>query len=121
MDRLHLPFSDDRFGSGEDYARIYFDRYSEPVSFLGAAGSATTVALEKAIHCACNSPLDVGRNLRTLKFSSFYGDVEFDKLGRNVAKAHYAVQMKLVDGELRDIPLWPLEVAEGRRPHWPLS
>ena len=112
-------YSEDRFGSGEDYNRIYFDRYSEAPSLYAAAGSAVGIVLERAIHCGCSSPKDLVEYLRALQFSSFYGDVTFGKSGRNTAKSSYGIQLRLENGALREIPLWPRNISEGQRPRWP--
>lgn len=112
-------YAEDRFGSADDYARIYFDQYSEPASFYAAAGSAVGVVLERAIHGGCTTPKDVAAYLRTLNFASFFGRVKFEHSGRNVAKDVYAIQLVEQDGRMREIPLWPPAVSNGRRPRWP--
>lgn len=115
-----VEFAEDRFGSGTDFARGYFDEYSEVASWLAAAGSGVGVVFEKAASCGCEDPENLADNLRKLRLDSFYAPIHFDAQGRNVANRPSAVQLDRNGSNWKDTPIWPLSLAGARRPRWPL-
>lgn len=112
-----FSFAEDRFGSSEDLARTYFERYSEPASDYAAAASAAVSAIELAVQVSGGSE-DLHKHVRALDYKSIYGPVKFGSDGRNKAKTHGAVQLAMVDDELIDIHIWPRD-GNTTRPTWP--
>lgn len=113
-------FAEDRFGSSEDYARGYFESYSEPASFYAALASAAGICLEQAVHCGCkDTRTDLIDRLRSLAFTSFVGPIRFNANGCNDAHTHFGVQLITQSGVTGDVLLWPLSFAGVRRGLWP--
>ena len=107
----------DRFGSSEDYARIYFERFSEGASYFAASASACGLVFEQAINeCDKGELID---NIQSLDFDSFYGRISFDDQGKNVGKKRMAIQLSFHDGELIENVVWPREFSNSHLV-WPI-
>lgn len=113
-----VDFAEDRFGSGEDFARGYFDEFSEAASGLSAAGSGVGVIIEKALTEAC-ALADLPVTLAALNIDTFYAAVEFDENGRNFKHPPAAVQIGSSASDTTIDIVWPLYLAGAKRPRWP--
>lgn len=112
-------YAEDRFGAGVDYARLYFEEFSEPASMFAAAASAAGIVIEGALNAGAKDGASIIDEARGRAFDSFFGPIHFRSDGRNSAKPAYAVQL-IVDANARltEVPVWPRVISSGR-PRWP--
>jgi ABC-type branched-subunit amino acid transport system substrate-binding protein/DNA-binding beta-propeller fold protein YncE len=110
----------DRFGTAQDFSRNYFAEFSEKPSYLAAGSAACGVVCEEAIRKAGSSnPQRLRDALSAINLTTFYGQIDFDERGLNTAKPIITVQLRQHGDEIREIPVWPPEVAGTNRPVWP--
>lgn len=111
-------FAEDRVGASADFARSYFQRYSEQPSSFAAAGAATLGAIERAAALA-TAPARLARTLRSLDYESFYGKVQINGQGRNEGRRLGAVQLSVsYSGKILEREIWPSGPTV-ERPKWP--
>jgi branched-chain amino acid transport system substrate-binding protein len=113
-------FARDRFTGPSDFARNYFEEFSERASSLAAAAAACGIVVEHALHEVQTAKPDrVQMAIRGLDFESFFGHIKFDKYGRNMTGASLAIQFRRVAGVIEEIPLWPPSTANRNTLCWP--
>ncbi len=87
------------FGTPEEYAKRYEERWNEPPTYQAAESTATALALQIAIEMAGSLDSDAVRQaLLEMDVMTFYGPIKFDETGKNVAKAMGAIQIQ--DGNI---------------------
>jgi ABC-type branched-subunit amino acid transport system substrate-binding protein len=112
-------FAHDRFTSASDFARNYFDEFSERASSLAAGAAACGVLFEKALQEAKTSdPTQVQGALKNLHTEVFFGGVRFDA-GQNTASRLISLQFREMGHELQEVLLWPQDVSLHNTPRWP--
>lgn len=103
-----LGFEGDAFGSAEDFAERYEAAYGVTPSYLAASAAAAARVLQLGIEAASSTnPAAVTIALRALRTEIFYGPVDFDETGQNIAKPMVTTQIQ--DGEI--VVIAPAEVA----------
>lgn len=113
-----IDFAEDRFGSGADFSRGYFNEFSEMASGLAAAGCGVGVVLETALMEGC-SLNQLPAALSGLSLDSFYTSVAFDANGRNRLHSPIAVQMMNKAHAITAEVIWPIGLTDRQRPVWP--
>lgn len=110
-----LSFEDPWFGSAADYAERYEAAYGVAPSYQAASASAGALVLHVAIEAAGSIETDaVSAALRDLEIETFYGPVDFDDTGRNIAKPMVTTQIQ--DGVIVVIAPADVAVAEVQAP-----
>jgi len=111
-----LPWSDDTFGTADEYAQAFEEAYGYAPTHDNAWASGAVVSLVQAVEAAGSLDQTAVRDaLRALDLETVFGPVNFDdETGRNVG-LEYPVQIQ--DGE--PIIVWP-EDAAGAEPIYPL-
>ena len=110
-----LTYEDDLFGSASDYARLYEETYGEAAPYQAAESSAAVQVYADAFERAKSlSPEDVRDALAETRMMTFYGRIEFDETGKNIAKPTVLFQVQ--DGKY--VVVYPQEFAEGEI-RWP--
>jgi branched-chain amino acid transport system substrate-binding protein len=93
--------------SGEFYDR-YTEKWGEPPTYQAAESAATPLSLMAAIEAAGTLDMDAVRQaLFDLDIMTFYGPINFDETGKNVAKPMGSIQIQ--DGEINVVA--PAEAA----------
>ncbi len=93
-----VPYRDEVFGSAQDYADKFEERFGYAPPYLAAQASAAVLVYAKAIdQCDSTAPAIVRKTLADLETQTFYGPIDFDKAGRNSAKP--MLLMQVIDGE----------------------
>ncbi len=83
------------FGTPEDYAKRYEERWGEPPTYQAAESTATALALHIAIEMAGSLDSDAVREaLLNMDVMTFYGPIKFDETGKNTAKPMGAIQIQ---------------------------
>jgi branched-chain amino acid transport system substrate-binding protein len=96
----HLSYSDKLFGSAEDFAKLFEKTYGYAPPYQ-AAESAAAVEVYKSAFERANS-LDKNKvrdAIAKTDMQTFYGNIKFDKTGKNIAKPMVLYQVQ--DGEYR--------------------
>ncbi|MBX3489121.1 amino acid ABC transporter substrate-binding protein [Parvibaculum sp.] len=110
-----LTYEDDLFGSASDYARLYEETYGEVAPYQAAESSAAVQVYADAFARAKSlDPEDVRQALTETAMMTFYGRIEFDETGKNVAKPMVLFQVQ--DGKY--VVVYPEEFAEAKI-RWP--
>jgi branched-chain amino acid transport system substrate-binding protein len=90
-----MSWQDDYFGTAEEYAQRYEAMWGEPPTYQSAESTATALALHLAIEAAGSLDMDAVRQaLYDLDVTTFYGPINFDDTGKNVAKPMGAIQIQ---------------------------
>lgn len=106
-----MGWEDEWFGTAEEYAARYEEDWGEPPTYQSAESTATALALQLAIEEAGSLETDAVRQaLYDLDVTTFYGPINFDETGKNVAKPMGAIQVQ--DGEITVIAPEEAAVAE---------
>lgn len=110
-----LAYEDDYFGTAEEYAERYEERFEISPSYQAAESTATALVLHLAIEAAGSIDTDAVREaLQEMDIVTFYGPINFDETGKNVGKPMLTIQIQ--DGEI--LPVAPGDVAQ-IEPMWP--
>lgn len=103
-----LDFEGDAFGSAAAFAERYEAAYGTPPSYLAASAAAAARVLQLGIEIAgTTQPISVSSALRNLQTEIFYGPIDFDETGKNIAKPMVTTQIQ--GGEI--VVIAPVDVA----------
>jgi branched-chain amino acid transport system substrate-binding protein len=110
-----LTYADGLFGSASDYARLYEETYGEAAPYQAAESSAAVQVYADAFSRAKSlAPEDVRDALAETRMMTFYGKIEFDETGKNIAKPTVLFQVQ--GGKY--VVVYPEEFAEAKL-RWP--
>ena len=110
-----MSWEDDWLGTPADYAERYENMWGEPPTYQAAESTATALALMAAIENAGSTDMDAVRQaLYDLDVVTFYGPINFDETGKNVAKPMGAIQIQ--DGVINVVAPSEAAVAELQYP-----
>jgi len=99
------------FGSAQDYAKAFNQKYGFVPDYHAAESSAGALALQLAIQNAQSlDPLKVRDALAALDVVTFYGPIRFNPEGLNVYKPMVTVQIQ--HGKV--VTVWPASVAAAK-------
>ncbi len=113
-----MSWSDPWFGTAEDWAQRYEAMWNEQPSYQAAESTATALALHLAIEAAASLDTDAVRQaLYDLDVMTFYGPINFDETGKNVAKPMGSIQIQ--DGVINVVAPVEAAVADLRYPMVP--
>lgn len=99
------------FGSAQDYAKAFQQKYGFVPDYHAAESSASALALQLAIEKAQSiDPQKVRDALASLDAVTFYGRIKFDATGLNVYKPMVTVQVQ----HGRVVTVWPDDVASAK-------
>ncbi len=97
------------FGTPQNYAREFMNKYGQVPTYQDAQSSATGVIFQLALEkCSSFNAKEVLKNLRTLDVETFYGRVRYDLRGMNIG--HKMALVQIQQGEMKAI--WPPKTAE---------
>jgi branched-chain amino acid transport system substrate-binding protein len=106
---------DEIFGTAQDYARDFEQRFGATAEYHSAEGAAACLALVLAAQEAGSADPEKVRNALTeLDTESFFGPIKFDDTGKNVTKPMSAIQIQ--NGKVTTI--YPKDQAEAEL-QWP--
>ena len=95
-----MTYEGDYFGSASDYAERYEAEWGSPPAYQTPSATAAALALHLAIESAGSLDADAVRTaLRDMDVDTFYGPINFDEAGKNVAKPMGTIQIQ--DGVTR--------------------
>lgn len=95
-----MTYEGDYFGSASDYAGRYETEWGSPPAYQAASATAAALALHLAIESAGSLDADAVRTaLHDMDVDTFYGPINFDETGKNVAKPMGTIQIQ--DGVTR--------------------
>lgn len=90
-----MAWQDDWFGTAQDYAARYEERFGEPATYFAAQATAAGEVLQMAIEAAGSLETDAVREaLLALEVETFYGPINFDETGKNAAKPMATIQLQ---------------------------
>jgi len=90
-----MSWEDEYFGTPADFAARYESLWGEPPTYQAAESTATALALHLAIEQAGSLDMDAVRQaLFDLDEVTFYGPINFDETGKNVAKPMGTIQIQ---------------------------
>ena len=90
-----MTYEGDYFGSASDYAERYAAEWGSPPAYQAASATAAALALHLAIESAGSLDTDAVRGaLRDMDVDTFYGPINFDETGKNVAKPMGTIQIQ---------------------------
>jgi branched-chain amino acid transport system substrate-binding protein len=107
--------SDDIFGSAQDYASEYKQRFGETAEYHSAEAAAACLALALGVEKAGSTdPMKVRDAIAGLDTDSFFGPIKFDDTGKNADKPMSAIQIQ--NGE--PVTIYPNDQAQADL-QWP--
>jgi branched-chain amino acid transport system substrate-binding protein len=110
-----MSWSDEYFGTSGDFYDRYSEKWGEPPTYQAAESAATPLALQLAIEAAGSLDMDaVRQGLYDLDVETFYGPINFDETGKNVAKPMGSIQIQ--DGVINVVAPAEAAVAELQYP-----
>jgi len=90
-----LSYSDDLFGSAADFAKLFEDTYGYAPPYQAAESAAAVQVYADAFERAGSFDKEAVRDaLSATKMETFYGNIEFDETGRNIAKPMVLYQVQ---------------------------
>ncbi|MDH3730534.1 MAG: amino acid ABC transporter substrate-binding protein [Acidimicrobiia bacterium] len=90
-----MSWSDDYFGTSGDFFDRYVEKWGEPPTYQAAESAATPLSLQLAIEAAGSLDMDLVRQaMYDLDVETFYGPINFDETGKNVAKPMGSIQIQ---------------------------
>ena len=106
-----MTYEGDYFGSASDYAGRYEAEWGSAPAYQAASATAAALALHLAIESAGSLDTDAVRTaLHDMDVDTFYGPINFDETGKNVAKPMGTVQIQ--DGVTRLVAPADVSVAD---------
>jgi len=95
-----LSYKDHWFGTAEQYARLFEEKYHYEAPYQAAESSAAVLVFADALQRAASfDPGKVRDALAATDLMTFYGPVKFDGSGKNVAKSMVLYQVQ--DGKFK--------------------
>jgi branched-chain amino acid transport system substrate-binding protein len=90
-----LSYSDDLFGSAGDFAVLFEETYGYAPPYQAAESAAAVQVFADAFERAGSFDKDAVRDaISATKMETFYGNIEFDETGRNIAKPMVLYQVQ---------------------------
>lgn len=106
-----MSWEDEWLGSAADYAERYEEMFDIAPSYQAAESTAAALVLHLAIEEAGSLETEALRDvLNEMSITTFYGPIEFDETGKNIAKPMATIQIQ--DGEILVIAPEEAAVAE---------
>ncbi len=103
-----MKYSDTLFGTTQDYAKLYTQKYGEGLTYQAAGASQAGLLLQQAIEKAGSLETDkVRQALRSYDGTTFWGPTRFDETGKNMAGK--TVTFQIQNGEIQTV--WPKAAA----------
>jgi branched-chain amino acid transport system substrate-binding protein len=114
-----MTYKDEYFGSAGDYAKLFQETYDYVPPYQAAESTAAVLVYIDALKRADSFDTEKVRDaLAATKLETFYGWVDFDDTGKNIAKP--MVLRQIQDGKF--VPIAPSKFAAGEviypRPKW---
>ena len=105
-----LPYDGPVFGSSEDYARLFHEKFGKEAEYHSAAATACGVTYQLALENASSLDREKVRDaLVSLDAMTFYGRIKFNEQGRDIYNPMVAVQVQV--GKV--VTVWPEHLATG--------
>lgn len=90
-----LSYKDKLFGSAEDFAKLFEKTYGYAPPYQAAESAAAVLVYKDAFERANSFDKKKLRNaIAKTNFQTFYGNIKFDKTGRNIAKPMVLYQVQ---------------------------
>jgi branched-chain amino acid transport system substrate-binding protein len=90
-----LSYSDDLFGSAGDFARLFEETYGYAPPYQAAESAAAVQVFADSFERAGSFEKEAVRDaIAATKMETFYGNIEFDETGRNIAKPMVLYQVQ---------------------------
>ena len=95
-----LTYKDKYFGTAEDFAKLFEKTYGYAPPYQAAESAAAVLVYKNAFERAGKFDTKSVRNaIAATKMQTFYGNIKFDKTGKNIAKPMVLFQVQ--DGEYK--------------------
>lgn len=106
-----MTWQDEWFGTAEEFARRYEEMHGEAPTYQAAESTAAALVLQLGIERAGSLETEAIRQaLRELEVETFYGPIDFDETGKNIAKQMGTIQIQ--DGEIKVVAPGEVAVAD---------
>ncbi len=103
-----LPYDGPVFGSSEDYARLFREKFGKEAEYHSAAATACGVTYQLALEKASSLDReDVRDALVSLDAMTFYGRIKFNEQGRDIYNPMVAIQVQ----RGKRVTVWPEHLA----------
>jgi len=110
-----LTYRDDHFGSAEDFAQLFEKTYGYAPPYQAAESAAAVLVFKDAFERAGKFDTRSVRDaISATDMQTFYGNIKFDKTGKNIAKPMVMYQVQ--DGEYKVV--FPTKWANAKL-RWP--
>jgi branched-chain amino acid transport system substrate-binding protein len=105
-----LPYEGSVFGSSEDYARLFREKFGKEPEYHSAAATACGVTYQLALEKASSLDREAVRDaLVSLDAMTYYGRIKFNEQGR--ADCNPMVVVQIQEGKI--VTVWPEHLATG--------
>ena len=105
-----LPYDGPVFGSSEDYARLFREKFGKEAEYHSAAASACGVTYQLALEKASSVDHEKVRDaLVSLDAMTFFGRIKFNEQGRDIYNPMVAIQVQ----RGKRVTVWPEHLATG--------
>jgi branched-chain amino acid transport system substrate-binding protein len=106
-----VKYSGPVFGSAQDYARLFEQKYGFTPDYHAASASAGGLALQLALEKAGTlDPENVRAALAALDAMTFYGRIKFTREGLNIYKPMVDIQIQ----HGKAVTVWPADIAPAK-------
>lgn len=106
-----MAYKGEYFGSAAEYAEYFQELHGVPPVYQAASATASALALQIAIEDAGDLETDAVRTaLLEMEADTFYGPIDFDERGVNIAKPMGTIQVQ--DGEINVIAPSEAKIAD---------
>jgi branched-chain amino acid transport system substrate-binding protein len=114
-----LTYKDQWFGSAADYSKTYADKYGSEPPYQAAESTAAVLAYVDAFQRAGTLDIEKVRDaIAATDMETFYGRIDFDDTGKNIAKP--TVMLQVIKGQYVVVAptKWAAEKPIYPRPNW---
>lgn len=114
-----LTYKDPWFGTAADYSKTYADKYGSEPPYQAAESTAAVLAYVDAFQRAGSLDIEKVRDaIAATDVETFYGRIDFDDTGKNVAKP--TVMLQVIKGQYVVVAptKWAKEKPIYPRPNW---
>jgi branched-chain amino acid transport system substrate-binding protein len=106
-----MNYQDEYFGTAQDYAQRYQEKWGEPPTYQAAGATAAALTLQLAIEKAGSLETEaVRQGMNELDVVTFYGPINFDETGKNAQKPMGSIQ--ILEGKIEVVAPSEAAVAE---------
>jgi branched-chain amino acid transport system substrate-binding protein len=114
-----LTYKDEWFGTAAEYSRAYTEKFGHEPPYQAAESTASVLAFVDAFRRAGTLDTEKVRDaIAATDMETFYGRIDFDETGKNIAKP--TVMLQVIDGKYQVVAptKWATQKPIYPRPNW---